>query len=198
MLQCYKVEKVCVSVCTGWRPRRTLIFASWDAEEFGLQGSTEWAEVLIQQLIHLCTHTHTHHTLTTLGPSQQDNAKVLQERAVAYINADSAIEGERDCVRCSVLLINYRQCCDWICFDIAHVWIYLNARHVHTEGWLHSVSKHFGVRPYQAGEQTYTCKRNGTSNWFKKIIFVFHVHSYAVFLSFSLLYLFLFLSVLCM
>lgn len=50
----------------GWRPRRTIIFASWDAEEFGLQGSTEWAE---------------------------DNAKLLQERAVAYINADSAIEG---------------------------------------------------------------------------------------------------------
>ncbi|XP_077396487.1 putative N-acetylated-alpha-linked acidic dipeptidase [Festucalex cinctus] len=50
----------------GWRPRRTIIFASWDAEEFGLLGSTEWAE---------------------------DNAKVLQERAVAYINADSGIEG---------------------------------------------------------------------------------------------------------
>ncbi|KAJ8280424.1 hypothetical protein GJAV_G00054410 [Gymnothorax javanicus] len=50
----------------GWRPRRTIIFASWDAEEFGLQGSTEWAE---------------------------DNSKLLQERAVAYINADSAIEG---------------------------------------------------------------------------------------------------------
>uniref|UniRef100_A0AAX7V7G5 Aminopeptidase NAALADL1 n=1 Tax=Astatotilapia calliptera TaxID=8154 RepID=A0AAX7V7G5_ASTCA len=50
----------------GWRPRRTIIFASWDAEEFGLLGSTEWAE---------------------------DNARLLQERAVAYINADSAIEG---------------------------------------------------------------------------------------------------------
>uniref|UniRef100_A0A7N6FF85 Glutamate carboxypeptidase 2 n=1 Tax=Anabas testudineus TaxID=64144 RepID=A0A7N6FF85_ANATE len=50
----------------SWRPRRTIIFASWDAEEFGLLGSTEWAE---------------------------DNAKLLQERAVAYINADSAIEG---------------------------------------------------------------------------------------------------------
>ncbi|XP_077396486.1 N-acetylated-alpha-linked acidic dipeptidase 2 [Festucalex cinctus] len=50
----------------GWKPRRTIIFASWDAEEFGLLGSTEWAE---------------------------DNAKVLQERAVAYINADSGIEG---------------------------------------------------------------------------------------------------------
>ncbi|XP_052525712.1 N-acetylated-alpha-linked acidic dipeptidase 2-like isoform X1 [Tympanuchus pallidicinctus] len=50
----------------GWRPKRTIIFASWDAEEFGLLGSTEWAE---------------------------ENARVLQERAVAYINADSSIEG---------------------------------------------------------------------------------------------------------
>uniref|UniRef100_A0A8D0GE81 Glutamate carboxypeptidase 2 n=1 Tax=Sphenodon punctatus TaxID=8508 RepID=A0A8D0GE81_SPHPU len=53
-------------VMEGWRPRRTIIFASWDAEEFGLLGSTEWAE---------------------------ENAKVLQERAVAYINTDSSIEG---------------------------------------------------------------------------------------------------------
>ena len=29
----------------GWRPRRTVIFASWGAEEFGLIGSTEWVEV---------------------------------------------------------------------------------------------------------------------------------------------------------
>ena len=29
---------------TGWRPKRTLIFASWDAEEQGLIGSTEWVE----------------------------------------------------------------------------------------------------------------------------------------------------------
>uniref|UniRef100_A0A452RCM7 Glutamate carboxypeptidase 2 n=1 Tax=Ursus americanus TaxID=9643 RepID=A0A452RCM7_URSAM len=50
----------------GWRPRRTIIFASWDAEEFGLLGSTEWAE---------------------------ENAKTLQERGVAYINSDSSIEG---------------------------------------------------------------------------------------------------------
>jgi N-acetylated-alpha-linked acidic dipeptidase len=28
----------------GWRPRRTLIYASWDGEEPGLLGSTEWAE----------------------------------------------------------------------------------------------------------------------------------------------------------
>nr|KAF6437620.1 folate hydrolase 1 [Molossus molossus] len=51
----------------GWRPRRTILFASWDAEEFGLLGSTEWAE---------------------------ENSRLLQERGVAYINADSSIEGE--------------------------------------------------------------------------------------------------------
>ena len=28
----------------GWKPKRTLIFASWDGEEEGLIGSTEWVE----------------------------------------------------------------------------------------------------------------------------------------------------------
>jgi N-acetylated-alpha-linked acidic dipeptidase len=29
---------------TGWKPKRTMIFGSWDGEEEGLIGSTEWAE----------------------------------------------------------------------------------------------------------------------------------------------------------
>jgi N-acetylated-alpha-linked acidic dipeptidase len=29
---------------TGWRPRRTIVLGSWDAEEEGLIGSTEWGE----------------------------------------------------------------------------------------------------------------------------------------------------------
>ena len=29
---------------TGWRPKRTIILALWDGEEWGLLGSTEWAE----------------------------------------------------------------------------------------------------------------------------------------------------------
>ncbi len=29
---------------SGWRPKRTIIFSSWDAEEQGLIGSTEWLE----------------------------------------------------------------------------------------------------------------------------------------------------------
>jgi len=29
---------------SGWKPRRTIAYASWDAEEYGLVGSTEWGE----------------------------------------------------------------------------------------------------------------------------------------------------------
>jgi len=35
---------------TGWKPKRTIVFASWDAEEFGLIGSTEFAEQHADQL----------------------------------------------------------------------------------------------------------------------------------------------------
>jgi N-acetylated-alpha-linked acidic dipeptidase len=34
----------------GWRPRRTLVYASWDGEEPGLLGSTEWAETHAAEL----------------------------------------------------------------------------------------------------------------------------------------------------
>ena len=36
----------------GWHPRRTLLFCSWDAEEEGLIGSTEWAEQHARDLDH--------------------------------------------------------------------------------------------------------------------------------------------------
>jgi N-acetylated-alpha-linked acidic dipeptidase len=35
---------------SGWRPKRTLVYASWDGEEPGLLGSTEWAETHAAQL----------------------------------------------------------------------------------------------------------------------------------------------------
>jgi len=50
----------------GWKPRRSIVLASWDGEEYGLLGSTEWAE---------------------------DNAAELKEKAVAYLNMDSAVSG---------------------------------------------------------------------------------------------------------
>jgi N-acetylated-alpha-linked acidic dipeptidase len=37
-------------VKSGWRPKRTLVYASWDAEEPGLVGSTEWAEAHAEEL----------------------------------------------------------------------------------------------------------------------------------------------------
>ncbi len=49
----------------GWKPRRTLLFCSWDAEEEGLIGSTEWVE---------------------------QNARAM-EHAVAYFNVDVAVSG---------------------------------------------------------------------------------------------------------
>ena len=46
---------------TGWRPKRTLIYAGWDAEEPGLLGSTEWVEY---------------------------NLNDIREKMVVYINTD--------------------------------------------------------------------------------------------------------------
>ena len=52
----------------GWKPKRTIVLASWDGEEFGLLGSTEWAE---------------------------DHAEVLGRNAVAYLNMDVGVSGTR-------------------------------------------------------------------------------------------------------
>ena len=35
---------------SGWKPKRTIVFGSWDAEEQGLIGSTEWGEEHVQEL----------------------------------------------------------------------------------------------------------------------------------------------------
>jgi N-acetylated-alpha-linked acidic dipeptidase len=43
----------------GWRPKRTLIFASWDAEEEGLIGSTEWVEQHAEELTHAVAYFNT-------------------------------------------------------------------------------------------------------------------------------------------
>ena len=49
----------------GWKPKRSIVFCSWDAEEEGLIGSTEWVEQHAQQL----------------------------NNAVAYFNVDVAVSG---------------------------------------------------------------------------------------------------------
>ena len=54
------------AVKAGWKPRRTILYASWDAEEYGLVGSTEWAE---------------------------EHADEIGEKAVLMLNVDSAVGG---------------------------------------------------------------------------------------------------------
>ncbi|KAI8502655.1 hypothetical protein Bbelb_193570 [Branchiostoma belcheri] len=51
----------------GWRPRRTLMFVSWDAEEHGMHGSFEWIE---------------------------EFGKIMSDRAVAYLNVDNAVRDD--------------------------------------------------------------------------------------------------------
>ncbi|GAC1384763.1 MAG: hypothetical protein NVSMB45_13010 [Ginsengibacter sp.] len=53
-------------VKTGWKPKRTLVYCSWDGEEPGLIGSTEWAE---------------------------EHASELQKKTVVYINSDGTGRG---------------------------------------------------------------------------------------------------------
>jgi len=48
-------------VKSGWKPKRSILYCAWDAEEPSLMGSTEWAE---------------------------DHADELQKKAVVYINSD--------------------------------------------------------------------------------------------------------------
>jgi N-acetylated-alpha-linked acidic dipeptidase len=50
----------------GWQPKRTILFALWDGEEFGLMGSTEWTE---------------------------KHLKDLQAKAVVYLNSDNTGRG---------------------------------------------------------------------------------------------------------
>lgn len=50
----------------GWRPRRTVMFCSWAAKEFGLIGSTEWVE---------------------------EKRRWLSNHVVSYLNLDSVLQG---------------------------------------------------------------------------------------------------------
>lgn len=62
------VRSVGVALEAGWKPLRTIVFASWDGEEYGLVGSTEWVEEYLPW---------------------------VQDANVAYINVDVGAEGPR-------------------------------------------------------------------------------------------------------
>jgi hypothetical protein len=40
-----------VSCCADHRPKRSIVFCSWDGEEYALLGSTEWVEVIVVMLL---------------------------------------------------------------------------------------------------------------------------------------------------
>ena len=50
------VHGIATLLQSGWKPKRTLIFASWDGEEEGLLGSTEWAEDHAEMLAHAAAY----------------------------------------------------------------------------------------------------------------------------------------------
>ncbi|KAF5391031.1 hypothetical protein D9757_004051 [Collybiopsis confluens] len=58
----------------GWKPLRTILIASWDAEEYGLIGSTEWGE---------------------------DFPEFIDKHVVAYLNLDGSVSGSRFHVQAS-------------------------------------------------------------------------------------------------
>lgn len=43
----------------GWKPKRGIVVCSWDAEEEGLMGSTEWAEMHAKELAHAVAYFNT-------------------------------------------------------------------------------------------------------------------------------------------
>ncbi len=53
------VHGIGVLLQQGWKPKRRIVFCSWDAEEEGLIGSTEWAEDHADQLAHAVAYFNT-------------------------------------------------------------------------------------------------------------------------------------------
>lgn len=59
-------KSVSTLMASGWRPKRSIVFATWDAEEWGMVGSTEYVE---------------------------DDSLKLMQGAVAYFNQDVSAQG---------------------------------------------------------------------------------------------------------
>jgi N-acetylated-alpha-linked acidic dipeptidase len=53
------VHGIGVLLQQGWKPKRRIVFCSWDGEEWGLIGSTEWVEDHANQLSHAVAYFNT-------------------------------------------------------------------------------------------------------------------------------------------
>ena len=65
----------------GWKPLRTIVFASWDGEEYGLIGSTEWVEEYLPWLSSSVV-AYLNLDVGTRGPQFQSSASPLLNKAL--------------------------------------------------------------------------------------------------------------------
>jgi N-acetylated-alpha-linked acidic dipeptidase len=65
----------------GWKPLRTIVFASWDGEEYGLVGSTEWVEEFLPWLSHSAV-AYLNLDVGVVGPIFDSRASPLLSEAI--------------------------------------------------------------------------------------------------------------------
>ncbi|TVY81642.1 putative glutamate carboxypeptidase [Lachnellula suecica] len=87
-----------VALSKGWKPLRTIVFASWDGEEYGLIGSTEWVEEYLPWLTH-ANVAYVNVDVATVGPHFKASAspllnKVLYEVVELVQSPNQTIAGQ--------------------------------------------------------------------------------------------------------
>ncbi|KAL8731879.1 MAG: hypothetical protein Q9166_003163 [cf. Caloplaca sp. 2 TL-2023] len=70
-----------VALGKGWKPLRTIVFASWDGEEYGLLGSTEWVEEYLPWLSNAAV-AYLNVDVGTVGPHFVAGASPVLHKAV--------------------------------------------------------------------------------------------------------------------
>ena len=72
----------------GWKPLRTIVFASWDGEEYGLIGSTEWVEEYLPWLS-ASTVAYLNVDVGTNGPHFEASAAPLLNKVLTETGENS-------------------------------------------------------------------------------------------------------------
>jgi N-acetylated-alpha-linked acidic dipeptidase len=87
-----------IALSKGWKPLRTIVFASWDGEEYGLIGSTEWVEEYLPWLRH-ANVAYVNVDVATTGPDFGASAspllnKLLREVTTLVQSPNQTIPGQ--------------------------------------------------------------------------------------------------------
>jgi N-acetylated-alpha-linked acidic dipeptidase len=80
------VHGIGVLLKEGWKPKRRIVFCSWDAEEEGLIGSTEWAEDHANELAHAVAYFNT--DVGVSGPNFEASAVPSLKEFVRDVSKD--------------------------------------------------------------------------------------------------------------